>query len=120
MKHECFDCDKPATYQLITQFAGTHLYCAKHAKANSEFDDMVAFPGRRPAPPPPPAPPALQKLRQDAIQGTESIHTKLGFDAVPTHEELLQEVWYLRRRVKELERQNLNYSWQLHPESMGR
>ena len=38
----------------------------------------------------------------------------------PTYEELLQEVWYLRRRVKTLEQQNLEYSWQLYPESMGR
>jgi hypothetical protein len=38
----------------------------------------------------------------------------------PNYEELLQEVWYLRRRVKTLERQNLEYSWQLNPESMGR
>jgi hypothetical protein len=38
----------------------------------------------------------------------------------PSYQELLQEVWYLRRRVKTLEQQNLEYSWQLYPESMGR
>lgn len=38
----------------------------------------------------------------------------------PTYEELLQEVWYLQRKVKRLEQQNLEYSWQLYPESMGR
>lgn len=124
MKHQCFDCDRKATFQLITQFAGTHLYCETHAKTNSEFADMVAFPGRRPKPPPPPPPThlrqALDNLKQDALQGTESLATRLGFEPELTHEELLQEVWYLRRRVKELERQNLNYSWQLNPEAMGR
>ena len=137
MKHECFECTKPATQQLITQFAGTHLYCQKHAEANSDYDDMVPFPGKRPKAPP--QPPTKQLLRavevhsdkgysigtkegydEFAKQRAQSLAKTLGLEPVPTHEELLQEVWYLRRRVRELEKQNLNYSWQLNPESMGR
>lgn len=38
----------------------------------------------------------------------------------PSYEELLQEVWYLRRRVKTLEQQVFEMGWQLYPESMGR
>lgn len=61
-----------------------------------------------------------------------SLGTKEGYEAAvaqrnqssgsppPSYEELLQEVWYLRRRVKTLEQQNLEYSWQLSGESMGR
>ena len=92
----------------------------------------------RPAPPPMPTP--LQQLAagtahhcdkgyrvgtQEAYEAfatkrKQSLEEVLGFEPVPTHEQLLQEVWQLRRRVQELEKQNLNYSWQLYPESMGR
>lgn len=60
----------------------------------------------------------LQQLA--AANRTQPEDEGMGFGPVPTHEQLLQEVWYLRRRVKQLEQQNLNYSWQLNPESMGR
>jgi hypothetical protein len=38
----------------------------------------------------------------------------------PTYDELLQEVWYLRRRVKQLEKQVFEMGWQISGESMGR
>jgi hypothetical protein len=38
----------------------------------------------------------------------------------PSYEELLQEVWYLRRRVKHLEQQVFEMGWQISGESMGR
>lgn len=88
-----------------------------------------------PAPPPPPMPTPLQQLA--AAEGHHDskgyeLGTREGYEAFvakrnqlsgsppPSYEELLQEVWYLRRRVKTLEQQNLEYSWQLNPESMGR
>ena len=38
----------------------------------------------------------------------------------PNYEELLHEVWYLRRRVKQLEKQVFEMGWQISGESMGR
>ena len=38
----------------------------------------------------------------------------------PTYEELLQEVWYLRRQVKTLKQQVFEMGWQISGESMGR
>ena len=38
----------------------------------------------------------------------------------PSYEELLQEVWYLRRRVKTLEQQVFEMGWQISGEAMGR
>lgn len=38
----------------------------------------------------------------------------------PTYDELLQEVWYLRKRVKDLEQQVFEMGWQISGESMGR
>lgn len=38
----------------------------------------------------------------------------------PTYEQLLQEVWFLRRRVKTLEQQVFEMGWQISGESMGR
>lgn len=38
----------------------------------------------------------------------------------PTYEEALHELWYLRRRVKTLERQVFEMGWQISGESMGR
>lgn len=38
----------------------------------------------------------------------------------PTYEELLQEVWYLRKRTKDLEQQVFEMGWQISGESMGR
>jgi len=49
-----------------------------------------------------------------------SLDKTLGFEPVPTQEELLQEVWYLRRRVKELEKQVFEMGWQISGEAMGR
>lgn len=46
--------------------------------------------------------------------------TGLSGSPPPTYEELLQEVWYLRKRVKILEKQVFEMGWQLYPESMGR
>lgn len=60
-----------------------------------------------------------------------SLGTRKGYEAAvakrnqssgpppPTYDELLQEVWFLRRRVKTLEQQVFEMGWQLHPESMG-
>lgn len=119
----CLKCTRTATYKLITQFAGTHHYCNQHAKINVEFADMVAV---------------NHDLEQLAAAEAHhdskgySIGTREAYEAAvaernqpsgplpPSYEELLQEVWFLRRRVKTLEQQNLEYSWQLYPESMGR
>lgn len=38
----------------------------------------------------------------------------------PTYEEALHELWYLRRRVKQLEKQVFEMGWQISGESMGR
>ena len=38
----------------------------------------------------------------------------------PTYEEALHELWYLRRRVKQLEQQVFEMGWQISGESMGR
>lgn len=38
----------------------------------------------------------------------------------PNYEELLHEVWYLRRRVKQLEKQVFEMGWQISGEAMGR
>ena len=38
----------------------------------------------------------------------------------PTYDELLQEVWYLRKRTKDLEQQVFEMGWQISGESMGR
>lgn len=37
-----------------------------------------------------------------------------------TYEEAIHELWYLRRRVKQLERQVFEMGWQISGESMGR
>lgn len=37
----------------------------------------------------------------------------------PTQEEMLHELWYLRRRVKQLENQLQDQSWQTNPDRMG-
>lgn len=50
----------------------------------------------------------------------ESLAQTLGLEPPPTHEELLHEVWYLRRRVKQLEKQVFEMGWQISGESMGR
>lgn len=57
---------------------------------------------------------AFAKLRAD------SLAESLGLETPPTHEQLLQEVWYLRRRVKTLEKQVFEMGWQISGESMGR
>ena len=57
---------------------------------------------------------AFAKLRAD------SLAESLGLETPPTHEQLLQEVWYLRRRVKQLEKQVFEMGWQISGESMGR
>ena len=77
----------------------------------------------------------LQQLRAaEAHNSTSSyeLSTKEKYEAfvaernqssgppTPTYYELLQEVWYLRNRVKHLEQKNLEYSWQISGESMGR
>ena len=38
----------------------------------------------------------------------------------PTYEEALHELWYLRRRIKQLEKQVFEMGWQISGESMGR
>lgn len=38
----------------------------------------------------------------------------------PTYEEALHELWCLRRRVKQLEKQVFEMDWQISGESMGR
>jgi uncharacterized membrane-anchored protein YjiN (DUF445 family) len=36
----CMYCDAPATYQNITQFAGTHYYCTAHAMEQPDCEDF--------------------------------------------------------------------------------
>lgn len=92
----------------------------------------------RPPPTPPPMPTPLQQLA--AAEGHHDskgyeLGTREGYEAFvaqrnqlrstsgpppPTYEELLQEVWYLRRRVKTLEKQVFEMGWQISGESMGR
>jgi hypothetical protein len=38
----------------------------------------------------------------------------------PSYEEALHELWYLRRRAKQLEKQAFEMGWQISGESMGR
>ena len=45
---------------------------------------------------------------------------KLSDQPQPTYEELLQEVWQLRRQVKILKQKVLEMGWQISGESMGR
>jgi hypothetical protein len=61
-----------------------------------------------------------------------SLGTREGYEAAvaernqssgpppPTYEEALHELWYLRRRVKQLEKQVFEMGWQISGESMGR
>ena len=37
----------------------------------------------------------------------------------PTQEEILHELWFLRRRVRQLEQQLSDQSWQTNPDRMG-
>lgn len=51
---------------------------------------------------------------------TQSLRKHLGLDTPLSYEELLHEVWYLRRRVRQLEKQVFELNWQISGESMGR
>lgn len=43
-----------------------------------------------------------------------------AIEPTPTYEEALHELWYLRRRVKQLEKQVFEMGWQISGEVMGR
>ena len=44
---------------------------------------------------------------------------KLSGPPTLTQEEMLHELWYLRRRVKQLEQQLQDQSWQTNPDRQG-
>jgi len=48
---------------------------------------------------------------------TQSLKKHLGLDTPLSYEELLHEVWYLRRRVRQLEKQVFELNWQISGES---
>lgn len=39
----CVECDNHAVWMRNTQFAGTHPYCDKHARAQSDFDENSSY-----------------------------------------------------------------------------
>lgn len=62
-----------------------------------------------------------KRLQQLAAANTRQTPDEgINFEPVPTHEELLKEVWFLRRRVKQLEKQVFEMGWQISGEAMGR
>jgi len=37
----CLQCNKPATYKNLTQFAGTHYWCTQHAQEQGDCDEFL-------------------------------------------------------------------------------
>ncbi len=35
----CGDCEKPATWERVTQFSGVHKFCSEHAKEQEDFGE---------------------------------------------------------------------------------
>lgn len=40
---KCLECEEPATWIRHTQFAGSHPFCEKHAKLQSDFYDSDSY-----------------------------------------------------------------------------
>lgn len=74
-----------------------------------------------PTPPPMPTPLGTNTTPQKRLQQLAAAegHQSSG-PPPPTYEEALQELWHLRRRVKQLEKQVFEMGWQISGESMGR
>lgn len=43
MNETCCECGKPARWLRMTQFAGNHPYCKKHATLESDFKDSDSY-----------------------------------------------------------------------------